>query len=367
MLTGQISSHALQRRARPDLVGGDALEHRVGADRDVAVGAEWRGHDRAAGGGHHLADLEHDLARVERLAGGVRRAHARAAAAHRAGVGVEQLLPREVLDDGRAERLELGLHQVRHRLHRALRAVVVAQVHVERRREHVAQHRGGQDHEEGDERHDVADPPDPVPVLQGLERRTVDELAQRVADEAPLLVVGGSLEGDAEHLGAEAGEPDGEERAEDQGVLGLGLDADPVRPLHVATHDRPHDAADEDDAGGVADERVGLVRAAVEELEVLGELVVDLEHGRDAEQDQEPEVDHRVHHAGGRIAQQRAHVDAGAEVAEATLGVLQRLCGASVPVRRVPSSSSGRRTGTHPRPTAPGSACRTSPAADRGR
>ena len=101
------------------------------------------------------------------------------------------------------------------------------------------------------------------------------------------------------------------------GVLGLGLDADPVRPLHVAAHDRPDDAADEDDAGGVADERVGLVRAAVEELEVLGELVVDLEHGRDAEQDQEPEVDHRVHHAGGRIPQQRAHVHAGAEVAEA--------------------------------------------------
>ena len=63
---------------------------------------------------------------------------------------------------------------------------------------------------------DVADPPDPMPVLQRLERRAVDELAQRVADEAPLLVVGPALEGDAEHLGAEAGEPDGEERAEDQ-------------------------------------------------------------------------------------------------------------------------------------------------------
>ena len=161
-----------------------------------------------------------------------------------------------------------------------------------------------------------------MPVLQGLDRRTVDELAERVADEAPLLVVGSALEGDAEHLGAEAGEPDGEERAEDHGVLGLGLDADPVRPLHVAAHDRPHDAGDEDGAGRVADERVGLVGAAVEELEVLGELVVDLEHGRDAEQDQEPEVDHRVHRAGGRIAQQRAHVDAGAEVAEAALGVL---------------------------------------------
>ena len=50
------------------------------------------------------------------------------------------------------------------------------------------------------------------------------------------------LQRDAEHLGAEAGEADGEERAEDDGVLGLRLDADAVRPLDVAAHDRPHDA-----------------------------------------------------------------------------------------------------------------------------
>ena len=112
----------LAARARPDLLGRDALEQRVGADRDLRVGAERRRHDGAAGGGHHLAGLEHDLAWVERLAGGVGRAHARAAAAHRAGVGVEQLLPREVLDDRGAERLQLGLGEVRHRLHRALRA-----------------------------------------------------------------------------------------------------------------------------------------------------------------------------------------------------------------------------------------------------
>ena len=54
--------------------------------------------------GHDLAGLQHDLARVERLAGGVRRADAGAAAAHRAGVGVEQLLPGEVLDHRRRRR-----------------------------------------------------------------------------------------------------------------------------------------------------------------------------------------------------------------------------------------------------------------------
>ena len=56
------------------------------------------------------------------------------------------------------------------------------------------------------------------------------------------------------------------------------------------------------EAGEVADEAVGHVGAAVEELEVLGQLVVDLEHGGDAEEHQEAEVDHRVHQAGGRVA-----------------------------------------------------------------
>ena len=118
-----------------------------------------------------------------------------------------------------------------------------------------------------------------------------------------------------------------EEHAEDEGVLGLGLDADAVRPLDVAAHDRPQHAADEHEAGGVADEGVRLVRAAVEELEVLGQLVVDLEHRRDGEQHEEAEVDHRVHQPGGRVAQQRAHVHAGAEVAEAALGVAPASCG----------------------------------------
>jgi hypothetical protein len=69
----------------------------------ISVGAERRADAGVAGGGHDLAGLQHDLARVERLAGGVGRAHAGAAAAHGARVGVEQLLPGEVLDDRGAE------------------------------------------------------------------------------------------------------------------------------------------------------------------------------------------------------------------------------------------------------------------------
>ena len=77
----------------------------------------------------------------------------------------------------------------------------------------------------------------------------------------------------------------------------------------------------------VGGERVALVDAAVQELQVVGELVVELEHdGRD-EQPEEPEVDERVHEAGGGVAQQRLHPDAGAEVAPAAGGGCAWWCG----------------------------------------
>ena len=40
----------------------------------------------------------------------------------------------------------------------------------------------------------------------------------------------------------------------------------------------------------------------MQELQALGQLVVELEHGGDAEQHEEPEVDHRVHEPGGGVA-----------------------------------------------------------------
>ena len=104
-------------------------------------------------------------------------------------------------------------------------------------------------------------------------------------------------------------------------MLGLGLDADPVGPLPVAPGERPEDADDEDQAEQVADERVRLVRAAVQELQRVRQLVVDLQQDGDDEQHQEAEVDERVHDAGGGIAQQRAHPDALAEVAQAPVDV----------------------------------------------
>ena len=138
---------------------------------------------------------------------------------------------------------------------------------------------------------------------------------------------------DAQRLGEEAGERDHEERDEDDRVLGLGLDADAVRALEVAPGDRPHDADGEHHAGEVGGERVALVHAAVEELEVVGELVVELQHDGGDEQPQEPEVDARVHDAGRRVAQQGLHPHAGPEVLHAPVEVA--LGGAAV-VGRAP-------------------------------
>ena len=187
MFTGQISSHALHdvhAHSSSAVIRSNSESAPIG---DLAVDADRRRDGGRAGRVHHLADLQHDLAGVERLAGRVRRADRRAPAADRARVGVEELLPREVFDRGHAERLELGLHQVRHGLHRALGPVLVAEVHVHRRRDHVAQLRRRQDHEERDERDEVRDP---HPAVEVAERRcapAVEQARERVADEGPLL------------------------------------------------------------------------------------------------------------------------------------------------------------------------------------
>ena len=107
-----------------------------------------------------------------------------------------------------------------------------------------------------------------VDGVERVERPPVDEPAERPADEAPLLVVEildrprpSSLLGDAEHLGGESGEADGQQHAEDHGVLRAGLDADAVRTGDVAADDRPHHAADEHEPGEVGDEGVRLIGA----------------------------------------------------------------------------------------------------------
>ena len=202
-------------------------------------------------------DLQHDLAGVERLAGGVGRAHARAAAAHRARVGVEQLLPGEVLDDAGPEGLERRLGQVRHRLHGALRPVLVPQVHVEGRREHVPQHGDGQD-QRGRRRR----PARGRSTWPGASRRACSARRRRRGWPAGSRRSSTARTSGDPHAAmrnisvAKPVSPISQEHAEDHGVLGLGLDADAVRALDVAAADGPGDAGQEHEAGGVADEGV---------------------------------------------------------------------------------------------------------------
>src|SRR5581483_5661770 len=98
ILTGQISSQALQVVQAQT---SSAVIRSSTEPADTVISSS-----TVAGGGHDLADLEDDLPGVERLAGLVGRAHRGAAPADGAGVGVHELLPGEVLDGRRPERIE---------------------------------------------------------------------------------------------------------------------------------------------------------------------------------------------------------------------------------------------------------------------
>ena len=248
MFTGQISSHALHdvhAHSSSDVTRSNTESAVMVMSCCTPTGGDTTGSPVAA----ITSPTFSTISRVERLAGRVRGAHRRAAPAHRARVGVEQLLPGEVLDGRRTERLELGLHEVGHRLHRALRAVRSSlQVHVHRRRDHVAQLRGGQDHEEGHERSEVHDPQRPVGVL-GARRPTTSRTATRAGSRRtttprtpggrPSAMRSASVKNPVTAITRNV--------IEDHGVLGLGLDADPVRPLDVAAADGPHDPGGEHD------------------------------------------------------------------------------------------------------------------------
>src|SRR5690242_1117663 len=106
-----------------------------------------------------------------------------------------------------------------------------------------------------------------VPAVQVI--AVAAQPRQRVADEAPLLEIRTAHEGDAQSLRDEPGPADQEEHNQDDRVLGLALDANAVGANDVAPHECPRDTDQEDDAGGITDEGVRLVRLAVEELPSL--------------------------------------------------------------------------------------------------
>ncbi len=106
-------------------------------------------------------------------------------------------------------------------------------------------------------------------------------------------------------------------------MLWLRLDANAVRPLHIATHNGPHDTTCEHETSEVSDECVCLVHAAVQELQRFGQLVVNLKCRGDTKQHKEAEVDHRVHEARCAVTQQRAHVHTRAVISQTALHVLR--------------------------------------------
>ena len=113
------------------------------------------------------------------------------------------------------EGVELGLHQVGQRLHGALGPGPVPQPHVHRRREHVAQLGGGQEHQEGEEADEVGAPQD----LVGPGRCSPTSRRPRRRSASPRTTTSRSrpaVEGDAQPLGQEPGHADEEEHPEDE-------------------------------------------------------------------------------------------------------------------------------------------------------
>ena len=278
MLTGQISSQALQ------LVQAQISSAVIRSNTESAVtvsSASWPTTGLMGPPGWVAAMTWPTLRTISRGSSGLPVAWAGhtdgAAPADGAGVGVEQLLPGEVLDGVGPEGLQLGLGQVGQRLHRPLGPVPVPEVHVERRREHVAQLGRRHQDDEGEEGQHVDEPRPLVGDLQlaavrarrrrrraGSRRTATSRTPGRPTSAMRMASV------------VKPVTPMTRKVPRMTRVLGPGLDPDPVGPLDVAADDGPDDADQEQHAGGVADQRVGLVDLAVEELGAARQQVVDL-------------------------------------------------------------------------------------------
>ena len=158
MLTGQISSHALQvvhAQSSSDVTRSNTLSAVTVIVLVTPTGGDTTGSPVAAMTSPTLSTISRGSSGLPVACAGhtdVQRPQTVHASVSNSCFQVKSSI------GGRAEGVELGLHQVGQRLHRALGAVLVAQVHVHRRRDHVPQLRGGQDHEEGDERRRSARP-----------------------------------------------------------------------------------------------------------------------------------------------------------------------------------------------------------------
>ena len=126
MLTGQISSHALQvvqAHTSSEVMRSKSESALMVISASTPIGGVTTGVPVAA-------MTSPDLSTISRGSSGLPVACAGHTDVQRPHivqrVGVEQLLPGELLDGRGAEALELGLHEVRHRPHGALGPVAVA-------------------------------------------------------------------------------------------------------------------------------------------------------------------------------------------------------------------------------------------------
>ena len=213
MLTGQISSHALHDRARPDLLGRDALEQRVGRDGDLAVDADGRRH---RSGSPVAAMTSPDFSTISRGSSGLPVAwagHTRVQRPHivQASVSSSCFHVKSSTTDAPkvssdvSVRLGIGFMAPLGRS-RSFRYMFSGDVNMCRSMVMGRITRNAKNastwaiHMTWCQRSRV------------LMLAPSTSVAQRVADEAPLLEVGRALGGDAEHLGGEARHADQQRR-----------------------------------------------------------------------------------------------------------------------------------------------------------
>ena len=103
----------------------------------------------------------------------------------------------------------------------------------------------------------------------------------------------------------------------------LCLNANAIWLLDVATNNCPDHTGREHETSSVTNKDVALVHGAVEELHRLWQLVIKFECSSNTQQDEEAEVDERVHHSCSTITKEGAHVHTCAVVSETTLCILR--------------------------------------------
>ncbi len=157
---------------------------------------------------------------------------------------------------------------------------------------------------------------DPEHLMRHGRRRAFEQHAQRVPHKGPGLEGGAAVHGDAGGLDQDPGDSDHKQQAEDECIFGARLAGRSRGANHIATERGQRDAGDEHQAEEIEDRRVALVDAALQELQVVGQQVVDLQGHRAQEQHQEARIDHGVDQTDVPRLQHRPLREAPLQLAE---------------------------------------------------